>query len=220
MKRFFFAVMAAAVAVSAFAGLSKYRGWESSPQGYFMTKAERAEWDAVKTDSEAQAFVEKFVASRGGDAWAAEVGKRAEMADKYLTVGKMQGSKALRGKAVIIFGPPSDLTVNDASETQVSRDNATMASVMTGGEGSVDFSAKSGMKAGSSMSEGTPNVMGNDRSTTRATRRYEMSFLATPGGAVNVTFVADLSTGKDSAGKDAKSLDEAFERAAQASIKK
>lgn len=220
MKRFFFAVMAAAVAVSAFAGLSKYKGWESSPQGYFMTNAERAEWDAIKTDTEAQAFVEKFIASRGGDAWVAEVGKRAEMADKYLTVGKMQGSKALRGKAVILFGPPSDLKVSDTSNTQVSRDNQTMASAMTGGEGTVDFSARSGMKAGSSMSQGTPNVMGNDRSSTYATRRYQMSFAGAPGGPVNVTFLADLGNGKDRVDQDGRLLDEAFERAAQASIKK
>src|SRR5437763_7539071 len=135
MKRVLFAVVAAAVAVSAFAGLSKYKGWESSPQGYFMTKAERAQWDAIKTDAEAQAFVNTFVASRGGDAWVAEVAKRADMADKYLTVGTAQGSKTLRGKAVILFGAPSDLKVTDTNDTHVKRDSQAMNSAMSRGEG-------------------------------------------------------------------------------------
>lgn len=218
MKRVLFAVLAAALAVPAFAGLSQYRGWDNSPQGYFMTKAERTQWSALNNDAAAKAFVDKFVASRGGDAWVAEVNKRAEMADKYLTVGKTPGSKTLRGKAVILFGPPSSLSVADADDARTTRDNPAMASAMTsGGSGSGD-GGRGGGANGAAGSEGVGGF-GNELVTAHPVRNYDMSFASVPGGPVTVTFIADRSSGKDRVAKGAKELDEAFERAAEVSIK-
>lgn len=49
-------------------GLDKYKSWPDSPQGAFMTSAERAEWNAkVKTDADAEEFVRNFVARHGAD---------------------------------------------------------------------------------------------------------------------------------------------------------
>jgi GWxTD domain-containing protein len=91
--------------------LSKYKNWPNSPQGYFMTNAERAEWKAsVKTDEEAEQFVKKFLESRG-PGFAEDVAKRAEMADKHLTVSGRAGSLTTRGKLVILFGPPASFSV-------------------------------------------------------------------------------------------------------------
>jgi GWxTD domain-containing protein len=88
-------------------GLSKYKNWANSPQGYFMTNAERAEWKAnVKTDEEAEQFIKKFLESRG-PGFADDVAKRAEMADKHLTVSGRTGSLTTRGKIAILLGPPS-----------------------------------------------------------------------------------------------------------------
>jgi GWxTD domain-containing protein len=92
-------------------GLSKYKNWPNSPQGYFMTNAERADWKAnVKTDEDAEQFIKKFVESRG-PGFVDDVAKRAEMADKHLTVAGQAGSLTTRGKIVILFGPPSSFAV-------------------------------------------------------------------------------------------------------------
>jgi GWxTD domain-containing protein len=107
-----FVAMASLVVPSLFAdSLSKYRNWPSSPQGYFMTKAERAEWKAtVKTDAEAETFINKFIVSRG-PGFVDDVAKRAEMADKHLTVSGRAGSLTTRGKIVVLLGPPSSLSI-------------------------------------------------------------------------------------------------------------
>ena len=40
-----------AVALLFAANLGKYRAWAESPQGYFMTKGERAEWSKLTTEA-------------------------------------------------------------------------------------------------------------------------------------------------------------------------
>ena len=99
--------------VSAFAGgLSKFKGWDKTPQGYLMTAAERAQWASVKTDDEADKFVKDFLARRSPD-FADQVNHAAAQADKYFTTGKTPGSRTERGRLVIILGPPSAIAKND-----------------------------------------------------------------------------------------------------------
>jgi GWxTD domain-containing protein len=91
---------------------AKYQSWPNSPQGYFMTASERAEWKAtVKTDADAEAFIKKFLARRDAG-FAADVAARAEMADKHMTVSGRPGSLTTRGKIVILLGPPSSFSIN------------------------------------------------------------------------------------------------------------
>src|SRR3954465_8990559 len=111
MKRnLLFLAVACLVAPALFAGsLSKYKNWPNTPQGYFLTSAERAEWKAtVKTDEEAEAFVQKFLASRG-PGFAEDVAQRAAMADKHLSVSGRAGSLTTRGKLIVLLGPPTGL---------------------------------------------------------------------------------------------------------------
>jgi GWxTD domain-containing protein len=124
--------------------LVKYKEWDSSPQGYLMTKAEREHWAAIKTDAEAEQFINQFLAARGAD-FAADVAKRAEMADKYLTVGKTPGSKTLRGKVVIVLGPPSGFTVGTRN---VRGERSATTDMITGASGD---SGASGVAGGPSM---------------------------------------------------------------------
>ena len=111
-KTLLFTAIVCLIAPALFAGsLEKYKNWPNSPQGYFMTNAERADWKAtVKTDAEAEQFVNKFLASRG-PGFADDVAKRAAMADKHLSVAGRAGSLTTRGKIVILFGPPSSFSV-------------------------------------------------------------------------------------------------------------
>ncbi len=99
--------------VAAFAGgLSKYKGWDKTPQGYLMTADERAQWANVKTDDEADKFVKDFLSRRSPD-FTDQVNRATAAADKYFTTGKTPGSLTERGRMVIILGPPSAMSVVD-----------------------------------------------------------------------------------------------------------
>jgi hypothetical protein len=75
-----------------------------------MTKTERAEWKAkVKTDADAEQFIKDFLAKRPAT-FAGDVAANAAAADKHLTVAGKAGSATLRGKLVILLGPPSSFT--------------------------------------------------------------------------------------------------------------
>jgi GWxTD domain-containing protein len=105
--------VASLFAVVVFAGgLSKYKNWDKSPEGLLMTSAERGQWSNIKTDDDADKFVKDFLARRGPD-FTTNVTRAATNADKYFTVGKVQGSTTERGKLVIILGPPTSVVMND-----------------------------------------------------------------------------------------------------------
>ena len=59
--------------------LSKYKDWGTSPQAYFLTKAEREQWSAIRDDASAEQFVNQYLAARG-PAFADEITKRIAMA--------------------------------------------------------------------------------------------------------------------------------------------
>jgi hypothetical protein len=105
--------IAAAVAIAllfAAANLGKYQRWADSPQGYFMTKSERAEWAKVTTEAEAARFVETFLAARG-PRFAQDVAAAAKDVDAHLTVARKPASQTLRGKIVILLGQPASVTI-------------------------------------------------------------------------------------------------------------
>lgn len=91
--------------------LSKYKTWDSSPESFFMTRAERAEWATIKTDEDAEQFVQKYLARRPAT-FPKEVAERAAAADKHLSFGGQAGSRTLRGKVVVLLGPPAGFTIS------------------------------------------------------------------------------------------------------------
>ena len=226
IRRILIAVLAIAFAVPLFAGLSaKHKEWPSTPQGYFMTAAERAQWAALTTDDEAEKFIQQFLAVRGGQ-FPAEVAKRAEMADKYLTIGKMPGSKTLRGKTIILLGPPASMDVRDAVEGE-GENNARafgQAVARTGGETTVVTDAPrsaagaGGMQINDSMQSTARNV-----EAVKARRYYTFTFQndlvkKLDKTSLVVGIVAD-SSGKDEfASRSVRAdADKAFELAAETS---
>src|SRR5690348_16238085 len=77
------------------AGLSKkYKSWDKSPEAYFLTGAEKAQWKQVKTDAEAQSFVLDYKAKRGPD-FEKMLSDRVAVADKYFSSGETRGSETL-----------------------------------------------------------------------------------------------------------------------------
>ena len=213
MRRTLAVVVALCVVPAAFAGgLKKYKDWSNSPQGYFMTSAERAEWKAnVKSDEEAEAFVNKFVASRGAG-FVDDVKQRADVADKHLTVSGRAGSRTTRGKIVILLGPPSSFAITTREIAGSDRTNPpAAASGAPAGPGSDAVNA--------AYAANRANMSGrkvNDYAFTYTRDRL-------PGKAANdlkVVVEVDPGDGSDRIAdkKQAAELDAVFEQVAQARL--
>ena len=211
----FVAVLCVAVPMFA-ADLGKYSKWADSPQGYFLTRDERKEWQALTSEADAAKFVEAFLAKRD-PGFAAEVAKRAEQADKYLTLADRPGSQTIRGKVIVLFGPPAGLNVASRTKTNTKRDNPAMAGALSNIGGS----------SAGGRTEDTTAPAGS-MSTASGIRTYTITF---SGDAVaktidrpSVTFNidADAATGRDEfpSRTAQKEAEEYFELAARASIVK
>ncbi len=154
MKRPHFVAIAAVslFATSLFAGgLSKYKSWEKSPQGYLMTAAERGQWSNIRTDDDADKFVKDFLARRSPD-FVTQNTQAAAAADKYFTAGQIRGSATERGKLVIILGPPSGISLSDkkvGGDMRLNVDSA-MTVGASGGGASVTDMVQAANGAGSS----------------------------------------------------------------------
>jgi len=203
------------IALPALAGLSKYKDWPNTPEGYFMTHAERDQWSKLDSDSDAEKFIADFLAKRPAN-FEKEVADRAANADKYLTVGKTRGSKSLRGKVVILLGVPTAMDSSEQSVTTSSkRDNPVMASAIS------NFNAPGGSE---NMSDGT---VVKEMSTQNSVRimhfNYQGAVARTADRkSIDVYVEVQSNTGKDRAasGSQAADLDSIFELVAQSWIKK
>lgn len=206
------AVMLLAVPLLA-ADLGKYTGWNESPQGYFMTSAERTQWAALHSEGDAEKFVAEFLARRA-PGFAAEVASRAEKADKYLTVGKTPGSKSLRGKVVILLGPPSSMGVAEkkrrAGGRTGSMDVASSAGSERTGVGLADV-AEVEQRDGMSGSTGLKNY----------TLTYGAEQLPTNKG-MSIVIEVNAASGKDKLAEKraAAEVENLLEAVAQATIVK
>jgi GWxTD domain-containing protein len=142
----------ALTAITAFAAnLGKYKDWPNTPEGYFMTASDRAAWKHLKSEDEADEFIKKFVASRG-PGFEENVAAAAKAADEHLTIGSHKGSQTLRGKIVILLGPPQDfqITQHRATPHYNARPKGVTGTGVTGGndELSADEFADAGMDSG------------------------------------------------------------------------
>ncbi len=85
--------------------------WPNGPAGFLLTKKEKKEYAKLKSDAEAQAFVELFWAKRDPDLETAvnefkqEFERRVEYADAHFGYGKIRGSLSDRGRTLIVMGP-------------------------------------------------------------------------------------------------------------------
>src|SRR4051794_10513881 len=102
------AVALLSIAASALAALSPEKAkWGEGPVQFLMTSQEAAQWKALQTDAEADAFVTVFWARRGGEAARADQEARWKYADEKFSAGKTKGSMSDRGKALSLFGVPT-----------------------------------------------------------------------------------------------------------------
>jgi len=188
---------AALLATAAFsADLGKYNNWPKSPEGYFMTKADRAAWSGLRSEAEAEAFVQKFVAARGGASFEAEVADRAKAADDHLGIAGDLASRSLRGKIVILLGPPASFTITQKTD----RNNTTSTNTALSGAGG------SGGRGGGSAVGLTPadivDAQNQSDMTTRIVHLYNFTYAKEtlpghPSKDMAFTVEVNPSTGED-----------------------
>lgn len=203
-------------AVAAFAsGLSKYKGWDKSPQGYLMTAAERAQWASVKTDDEADKFIKDFLARRS-PGFADQVNLAAAKADKYFTTGKTPGSLTERGRLVIVLGPPSAMSVVDTPVRGELRSTSAGALSNANGGGGADTS-------GGGSTEDYIDVANNAGAGASMLHTYSFTYDANRlppqfGNALTVAISVDPG-GRERIERSTKAaLDRAYEMAAQSKL--
>ena len=107
MKKFLFALAGLAIAASALAQLAKYKDWDKTPEAYFLTPEERAEWKKVSTDDDAEKFIGLYFARRGGEPFRDGMRRRIAAADEQFKGRRQKGSESARGRLFVVLGNPS-----------------------------------------------------------------------------------------------------------------
>jgi GWxTD domain-containing protein len=224
MKRLVVLFAALALATPMFARLSKYKGWENSPEGYFMTKAERDQWSKIDTDADADKFIADFHAKRP-DNFQKEVADRAANADKYLTVGRTPGSKSLRGKVVILLGAPTTMDVSDRTVTSGKNDSGAMTGALSNMNGTDGGGGGGGTRGGGGGD--SVNSVSSSISTASVVRVMHFNYQGAVAKTadrkqVDVNVEIDPNTGKDrfESRSEEADLNSIFEAVAQSWIKK
>ena len=215
MNRILRFAVALLVAVPLFAAdLGIHRNWADTPQGWFMTKAERAQWATLTSEAEAAKFIADFLAKRDPK-FAEEIATRVTKADQYFTVGDTRGSEALRGKVVILLGPPSSMDV------------AAKKARSGGRTGSVDMALGAERNAGvgladvAEVDQRSAMSAGGVSADKIYTITYGSEQLPTKKG-ISVVLDVNGVTGKDKI-KDKRllaELEKVFEAVAEASVKR
>jgi GWxTD domain-containing protein len=102
------AVALLSLATSAMAALSPDKAkLGDGPAQFLMTPQEAAQWKALQTDAEADAFMTVFWARRGGEAAKADQEARWKYSDEKFSAGQTKGSMSDRGKVLSLFGVPT-----------------------------------------------------------------------------------------------------------------
>lgn len=117
MKKFLFALAGLAIAASALAELTKYKDWDKTPEAYFLTPEERAEWKKVSTDEDAEKFIGLYFAKRGGEPFQQEIARRIAAADHQFKMARLKrGADSVRGRLFVTLGAPSRVSQSRAQE--------------------------------------------------------------------------------------------------------
>jgi GWxTD domain-containing protein len=85
--------------------------WNKSPEAYYMTAEEKAEWKNVSTPEQAQKFIDEYYRKRG-EQFRKDVRTRIELADKQFKLDKTPGSRTQRGRVWMILGNPTRTRTN------------------------------------------------------------------------------------------------------------
>lgn len=90
--------------------------WSSSPEAYFLTSEERAEWKTLDSRDSRQKFIERYWLKRDPtpgterNEFRETVLARIKTADERFRIEKTPGSRTARGFVFIVFGTPARFT--------------------------------------------------------------------------------------------------------------
>ena len=114
------------VASTAAAQLSpEHASWADGPEGFLLTKKERREWQELRSDADAKAFIELFWARRNPDPTAgfntfrAEFQTKVRYADEHFGVPGHRGALSDRAKVLILMGRPEGVQTRGPQQTRV-----------------------------------------------------------------------------------------------------
>jgi GWxTD domain-containing protein len=109
-----FAAIVSLSVASGFAAISPVTAdWAKGPVQFLMTNEELTQWNALQSDADATAFIALFWARRdptpgtADNEFRQDFQRRVAYADQNFTAGKVRGALSDRGKALIVFGPPT-----------------------------------------------------------------------------------------------------------------
>lgn len=101
------------LAAAVFTALPDDEDWASSPEAYFLTKEERAEWKTIDSRDSRQKFIERYWLRRdptpgtGKNEFRELVLARIKTADARFKIEKTPGSRTARGQVFIVLGSPA-----------------------------------------------------------------------------------------------------------------
>jgi GWxTD domain-containing protein len=111
-----FAALVSLGVTSGFAAMSPAMAdWAKGPVQFLMTNEEITQWNALQSDADANAFIALFWARRDPTPGTPEnefrddFQRRVTYADQNFSAANVRGALSDRGKALILFGPPTRL---------------------------------------------------------------------------------------------------------------
>src|ERR1700686_5033913 len=109
-----FAALVALGVTSGFAAMSpSLADWAKGPVQFLMTNEEIAQWNALQSDADGNAFIALFWARRDptpgtpANEFREDFQRRVTYADQNFSAANVRGALSDRGKALILFGPPT-----------------------------------------------------------------------------------------------------------------
>jgi GWxTD domain-containing protein len=91
--------------------------WNKSPEAYFLTPQEQSDWKHIDDDTTRRLFIEDYFARRG-PLFRPVLEERITIANKYFSSSEIKGAETLRGKIIIVFGPPSSFRQTNPSSKE------------------------------------------------------------------------------------------------------
>jgi len=109
------------------AGQSDPEDWSTSPEAYFLTSEERAEWKTLDSGIERDRFKERYWLKRDPtlgtekNEFRETILTRIKNADARFPIGKTSGARTKRGMVFVVFGTPARVNETRAGPLEAPR---------------------------------------------------------------------------------------------------
>ena len=130
-----YTLLSLALTVSVFGAMSKENTeFAKGPTSLLLTREEKKQWEGVKTDEQAQAFIDLFWARRDptpgtpANEFRDLINERIKYADGQYNMPKLRGGSTDRGKVYVLMGSPSTLRRGGSGNIGVHAPDSTFGS--------------------------------------------------------------------------------------------